>query len=128
MQFTSNLSSKVKRVMAAISFIGVSILSSAITTILAIFPLMGTRIELFRRFGEILLLDTVVAIVYTLTICSNCLVFFGPPLVEKRCKKILNAILTVVVTVVFYVVVVVVLYGLSRAGYYIPAPNGSSLF
>ena len=127
-QIVAGASVKVKRVMAAISFIGVSILSSAVTTILAILPLLGTRIQLFTRFGEILLLDTAVAILYTFIICGNCLAFFGPPLSQKVWKKVLNAVLTVSCTVGLYLLILLVLYIVSRTGHYIPAADGSSLF
>lgn len=119
---------RVKRVMTAISFIGVSILSSAITTILAILPLVGTHIKLFTRFGEILLLDTAVAIVYTLLICSNCLGFFGPPLNESRRRKVVNAVVTIFSVVGFYVLLLLVLFIASRCGVYIPSPQGGQLF
>lgn len=114
--------------MAAISFIGVSIFSSAITTILAILPLVGTQIQLFARFGEILLLDTAVAIVYTFIICGNCLAFFGPPMVETTRSKILNAVLTVSVTFGLYIAVTIVLVIASKSGVYIPSPQGGELF
>ena len=119
---------RVKRVMAAISFIGVSILSSAITTILAIFPLLATDIQLFTRFGEILLLDTAVAIVYTLVICSNCLALFGPPTSERKAWRILNAVLTISGTVVLYALVFLGLYVASKLGVYIPSPQGGQLY
>lgn len=129
MQLFAKVSVRVKRVVAAISFVGVSILSSAITTILAILPLLGTRIQLFHRFGEILVLDTFVAIVYTFIVCSNCLAFFGPPLSEKRWKKVLNAVLTVFGTIALYGLLFFVLFMLYRYGHhYIPAPDGTSLF
>ncbi len=114
--------------MAAISFIGVSILSSAITTILAILPLLGTEIQLFARFGEILLLSTAVAIIYTFIICSNCLGFFGPPMFERKITKIVNAALTISITMGFYVVVSIGLVIASRCGVYIPSPQGGELF
>lgn len=119
---------RVKRVAAAISFVGVSILSSAVTTILAIFPLLGTRIQLFTRFGQILILDTGVAIIYTFLICGNCLAFFGPPLSEKLWKKVVNAVVTISSTIGFYILVILALYGVHRQGGYIPAPDGTSLF
>lgn len=114
--------------MAAISFIGVSIFSSAITTIVAILPLVATQIQLFARFGQILLLDTAVAIVYTLIICSNCLGFFGPPLVEATWKKVLNAVLTISIAFGFYVAVTICLRVASHYGVYIPSPQGGELF
>lgn len=110
------------------SFIGVSIMSSAITTILAILPLLGTQIQLFTRFGQILLLDTAVAIVFTIIICGNCLAFFGPANQESRKKRLLNAVLTVVVTLGGYGLLFLGLYVASTRGVYIPSPQGKELF
>lgn len=115
--------------MAAISFIGVSILSSAVTTILAILPLLGTKIQLFKRFGEILLLDTAVAILYTLLICSNCLAFFGPPISENWKKKLANALSTIFGTMGVYALIFMALYVAHKYfDIYIPSPQGGQLF
>ena len=110
--------------MAAMSFIGVSIISSAITTILATLPMLGTQIQLFTRFGEILLLDTFVAIVYTMVFCSNFLGFIGP--VHSK-YRVLNAVLTIGSTFLFYGVLFLVLYGVSKR-VDIPSPDGGLLF
>jgi len=115
--------------MAVISSIGVSIFSSALTTIVAIFPLMFTQIQLFARFGQILVFDTVVAIVFTFFICANFLAFLGPAKEESRKKRLLNAVITISVTVVLYVVFFVILVIVSSAtGVKIPSPQGGNLF
>lgn len=115
--------------MAAISFIGVSIFSSALTTILAMLPLLGTKIQLFTRFGEILLLDTAVAILYTLLICSNCLALFGPPLGEGKLKRVLNAVFTIVCGFGIYLLAILGMYFASHFfGISIPSPDGGRLF
>ena len=106
------------------SFIGVSIISSAITTILATIPMLGAKIQLFTRFGEILLLDTLVAIIYTLVFCSNFLGFIGP--VNSK-RKTLNAVLTIVATLVGYATFFLVLYVISTR-VNIPSPSGGLLF
>lgn len=111
--------------MAAISFIGVSIISSALTTIIATMPLLGTEIRLFTRFGEILLLDTFVAIVYTFVFCSAFLSYWGP----KNSKfSVINAVLTISLTFVGYGVLFFALYVATLAGADIPTPSGGSLF
>ena len=117
-----------KRVMAAISFIGVSILSSAITTTLATFPLLFTQIQLFKRFGEILLLDTLVAIIYTLVFCSSFLGFWGPQTNKPSVWKTVNAVATVLFTLVGYTALILFVYIISVAGVDIPGPSGEPLF
>ena len=128
LQMTSGASVRVKKVMAAISFIGVSIIGSAVTTILAILPLLGTQLQLFTRFGQILLLDTTVAIIFTIIICSNLLAFFGPAKQESKRKRLLNAVLTVGVTLGVYGLLFLVLYVASACGVHVPSPQGKALF
>ena len=126
-QFTAGASPRVKRVMASISFIGVSIISSAITTIVAILPLLGTWIQLFTRFGLILLIETLVAIIYTLVFCSTFLALFGP-LKTSLAYRITNAVTTIVVTIGFYLLGLFGVYIATRVGVVIPGPDGSPLF
>lgn len=90
--------------MSAISFIGVSIISSALTTILATLPLLGAKILLFTRFGQILILDTAVAIIYTLVFCSTFLSLFGPTGRSSTTLRVVNAGVTILVTVVLMVI------------------------
>jgi PERQ amino acid-rich with GYF domain-containing protein len=104
-KFTHGASPRVQRVMSAISFIGVSILSSALTTFLATIPLLATQIRLLTRFGQILILDTVVAILYTLFFCSTFLSLFGPVGTSRSPWRILNAVLTITGTVVLMLII-----------------------
>lgn len=119
---------RVRRAAGAIAFTGVSIISSALTTILAILPLLATEIQLFARFGEILILDTLVTLLYSVVFCATFLSLWGP--VHSRCTRCswLNAILTISVTLGFYVLVVVVLRIVSLYGVEIPSPVGGALF
>ena len=126
-QFTAGASPRVKRVMASISFIGVSIISSAITTMVAIFPLLGTWIQLFTRFGLILLIETLVAIIYTLVFCSTFLALCGP-LKTSVANRVVNALVTILGTVGFYLVGLIGVYIATREGVVIPGPDGSPLF
>ena len=57
------------RALAAVSHIGVSITSSAITTIVAAIPLCLTVIRPFSKFGQIVTINTSISILYTLTAC-----------------------------------------------------------
>lgn len=119
---------RVKRAAVAIAFTGVSITSSAITTILATLPLLATEIQLFKRFGEILVLDTIVTLLYSIVFCATFLSLWGPG--HSRCTRYtwINGILTIVLTIGGYVVVIVVLRVLSLYGIEIPSPLGGSLF
>ena len=127
-KFAAGASIRVKRVMAAISFIGVSIISSAATTIIATLPMLVTTIQPFKRFGTILVLNTLMAILYTLVFCSNFLGLFGPKESKWSTKKILNAVLTITLTIAGYVLLLVALVIASRAGVNIPTPDGGALF
>ncbi len=122
-QFTQTASIRVKRVMSAISFIGVSILSSAITTIVATTPLLGTQIQLLARFGQILLLDTLIAIIYTLIFCSSFLGLIGPLTTKYSPGKIVNAVVTIVLALAVYGVIFLILYVLSKVNANIPGPD-----
>jgi len=128
MQFAAGASVRVKRVMAAISFIGVSIISSALTTIIATLPLLFTVIEPFKRFGAILVIDTLIAILYTLLFCSNFLSFLGPKDSKWSTGKLLNAVLTITLTLAGYALLIFALYISSLCGVNIPTADGGSLF
>ena len=108
-QFTHSATTRVKRVLSAISFIGVSILSSALTTFLATLPLLGAQILLFTRFAQILIVDTVVAILYTLIFCATFLSLFGPTgKATKTVYRLMNAAATIIGTIIVMIVLFVV--------------------
>lgn len=60
------------------SHIGVSIISSAITTILAAIPLCLAQIQVFAKFGLIVTVNTAISLFYTLTVTMAMLSIFGP--------------------------------------------------
>ncbi len=125
----SGASIRIKRVAASISFVGVSIVSSAITTILATIPLLFTTIELFTRFGQILLVNTFLAIIYTLVFCSTFLALFGPSGSKFTKARAINAGVTIVSAVIVYpVMLIVVLYILFSVGVPILKADGNPLF
>jgi uncharacterized membrane protein YgdD (TMEM256/DUF423 family) len=113
------------RTLVATSHIGVSITSSAVTTIVAAIPLTMTTIEPFSKFGQIVTINTTVSIFYTLTACVAFLSLAAPPRYVNSLRSTSIALLG---TVIFVATLVLALYIVSRCGIDIPAPNGENLF
>ncbi|OWF56167.1 protein dispatched homolog 3-like [Mizuhopecten yessoensis] len=113
------------RTKAAITHIGVSILSSALTTIVAAIPLTQTIIKPFAKFGQIVAINTSVSIVYSLTVCSAFLATIAPGYFIPTWKSHLKALAG---TVLVLGATVLSLYGAAKAGVFIPGPNGEALF
>ncbi|XP_074654150.1 protein dispatched homolog 3-like [Tubulanus polymorphus] len=113
------------RTKAAASHIGVSILSSAITTVVAAIPLTQTMIQPFAKFGQIVTMNTTVSILYTLTVCIAFLAIFAPANYTSSCK---SRVISILATGTVIGAFVLVLYVLSLCGVAIPGPSGESLF
>ena len=113
------------RTRQALTTIGVSILSSAITTMIAAIPLSCTTIQLFAKFGKIVAINTFVSILFTLTACSSFLSCFAPAKYRWNVKWLL--ISSFVVGGLFGGFILA-LYSLHRVGYTIPGPSGDTLF
>lgn len=113
------------RSLAAISHIGTAILSSAITTVVASIPLCLTTIQLFAKFGQILAINTVVSIFFTLTTCVALLRLIAPVRFRPSGLKTLKA-LFIVLTV--YGVGAAILFLINWKGVIIPGPSGKPLF
>ena len=114
------------RTRAAMSHIGVSILSSAVTTIVASIPLTQTIILPFSKFGQIVALNTTVSIVYSLTFCATFLALFGPARFTNGLRSTLVAVGATIV------IVGAAILGLFLSARYlhlhIPGPKGEDLF
>ena len=113
------------RSLAAVSHIGTAILSSAITTVVASIPLCLTTIQLFAKFGQILAINTVVSIFFTLTTCVALLRLIAPVRFRPSGLKTLKA-LFIVLTV--YGVGAAILFVINWKGVIIPGPSGKPLF
>ncbi|XP_052759901.1 protein dispatched homolog 3-like [Mya arenaria] len=113
------------RTKATFSHIGVSIISSALTTIIAAIPLTQTTIQPFAKFGQIIAINTSVCILYSLTLCVALLSTIAPPFYKPNWKSLVKAI---VGTAVVVGLAVLLMFVLSRFGVDIPGPNGGSLF
>ncbi|XP_031555495.1 protein dispatched homolog 3-like [Actinia tenebrosa] len=113
------------RTAAAVSHIGSSILSSAMTTIAASIPLCLTTIQLFSKFGQILAINTAVSIFYTLTFCMALLAVMAPSRFRRSLKSRLKALIGVAI---FMGLACLCMYIVSLKGTPIPGPGGSPLF
>ncbi|PIK42575.1 putative patched domain-containing protein 2 [Apostichopus japonicus] len=109
----------------AVSTIGVSILSSAITTITASIPLCFTTIQLFSKFGKIVAINTLVAIFYTLTVCTALLSTCAPSRYSWNKKWL---VLSLLILAVFFGGITGILYLLHLSGVPIPGPSSGTLF
>ncbi|XP_038061425.1 protein dispatched homolog 3-like [Patiria miniata] len=109
----------------SVSTIGVSILSSALTTIIASVPLCYTTIQLFAKFGKIVAMNTFVSILYTLTACTAFLSLAGPARYRWNVKWF---VFSALVLCCLIGLVVLILYVLHTSGMSIPGPSGNPLF
>ncbi|XP_022085461.1 protein dispatched homolog 3-like [Acanthaster planci] len=109
----------------SVSTIGVSILSSALTTVIATVPLCYTTIQLFAKFGKIVAMNTFVSILYTLTACTAFLSLAGPARYRWNLKWF---IFSAFVLCCLIGGVVGILYALHTTGVSIPGPSGNPLF
>ena len=125
MNFQDPSLSRQWRTKAAMSHIGVSVFSSAVTTIVAAIPLTQTIIQPFSKFGQIVAINTSVSIVYTLTVCAALLGTIAPPVFILKWKSVGKAFLGTIISVSLFVLL---LFALSKCGILIPDPNGKSLF
>ena len=120
-----NKSLRIQRTSKAVRHIGGAILSSALTTIVAAIPLTQTFIQPFSKFGYILLINTTVSMVMTLTLAVPMLATFGPAKYRGSMRAHLTA---TIITVVVIGLSVLGLYISTLLGVDIPGPSGSSLF
>lgn len=121
----SNNQARQWRTTSAIRHIGSSIISSALTTIMAAIPLTQTTIQPFAKFGAIVLINTSVSIVFTLTLCVALLTTFAPARFINTWK---SHVLAFVITAAVCGAVLLVMYIITTKGVFIPGPNGEPLF
>lgn len=114
-----------QRTSQAVRHIGVAILCSALTTIIAAVPLTQTYIQPFAKFGSILLINTTVSMVMTLTLAVALLATVGPARYRGGWKAHLIAFVAVNGVIGAGVLC---LFIASKAGFAIPGPSGKPLF
>ncbi|XP_054857889.1 protein dispatched homolog 3 [Eublepharis macularius] len=117
-------SSRQWRTIEAVRHVGVAIVSSAITTVIATVPLFFCIIAPFAKFGKIVALNTGISIVYTLTVSTALLSITGPAAFTRTRTSFLKALAGVLLTMVAGLCLCLVLL---RSGFKIPLPNGTVL-
>ncbi|XP_078095229.1 protein dispatched homolog 3 [Mustelus asterias] len=112
------------RTLAAVRHVGVAIVSSAITTVIATIPLFFCIITPFAKFGKIVALNTGISILYTLTVNTALLSILAPSDFYRSRRSFIKAVLGVVTIGGggFCICLVLVKLGIK-----IPLPNGSTL-
>ncbi|NXP40431.1 DISP3 protein, partial [Leiothrix lutea] len=112
------------RTMEAVRHVGVAIVSSAVTTVIATVPLFFCIIAPFAKFGKIVALNTGVSIVYTLTVSTALLSIMGPGTFTRSRTSCLKAVLGVLLAGLLGLCICL---ALLKSGFKIPLSNGTAL-
>ncbi|XP_024410592.2 protein dispatched homolog 3 [Desmodus rotundus] len=112
------------RTLEAVRHVGVAIVSSALTTVIATVPLFFCIIAPFAKFGKIVALNTGVSILYTLTVSTALLAIMAPGSFTRTRTSFLKALGAVLLAGALGLGACL---ALLQSGYKIPLPNGTSL-
>jgi len=114
------------RTRVAVTHIGSSVVSSAITTIAAALPLTQAILRPFSRFGEIVAINAAVSVTYSLTACVAFLAVAAPSKFVGGVKPsvIAFSVALLLVGLGTFIVYAIVHFG----GVHIPGPSGTDLF
>lgn len=112
------------RTLEAVRHVGVAIVSSALTTVIATVPLFFCIIAPFAKFGKIVALNTGVSILYTLTVSTALLGIMAPGSFTRTRTSFLKALGAVLLAGLLGLGACLLLLW---SGYKIPLPNGTSL-
>ncbi|NXK81867.1 DISP3 protein, partial [Amazona guildingii] len=112
------------RTVEAVRHVGVAIVSSAVTTVIATVPLFFCIIAPFAKFGKIVALNTGVSILYTLTVSTALLSIMGPSTFTRSRTSCLKAVVGVLLAGLLGLCICLVLL---KSGFKIPLPNGTAL-
>ncbi|KAB1268225.1 Protein dispatched-like protein 3 [Camelus dromedarius] len=112
------------RTLEAVRHVGVAIVSSALTTVIATVPLFFCIIAPFAKFGKIVALNTGISILYTLTVSTALLGIMAPGSFTRTRTSFLKALGAVLLAGVLGLGACLLLL---RSGYKIPLPSGTSL-
>ncbi|CAH2320554.1 patched domain-containing 2 isoform X2 [Pelobates cultripes] len=110
------------RASEAVRHVGVAIVSSAITTVIATIPLFFCIIAPFAKFGKIVALNTGISILYTLVVSTALLSIMGPSTFVRTRTSFLKAALAAAVSLAGCICVYITLL---KSGLNIPVLNGS---
>ncbi|XP_010220731.1 PREDICTED: patched domain-containing protein 2 isoform X4 [Tinamus guttatus] len=112
------------RTIEAVRHVGVAIVSSAVTTVIATVPLFFCIIAPFAKFGKIVALNTGVSILYTLTVSTALLSIMGPSTFVRSRTSCLKALAGVLLAGLLGLCICL---ALVKSGFKIPLPNGTAL-
>lgn len=112
------------RTIEAVRHVGVAIVSSAVTTVIATVPLFFCIIAPFAKFGKIVALNTGVSILYTLTVSTALLSIMGPGTFIRSRTSCLKAVVGVLLAGLLGLCICL---ALLKSGFKIPLPNGTAL-
>ncbi|XP_042551666.1 protein dispatched homolog 3 isoform X1 [Dipodomys spectabilis] len=112
------------RTLEAVRHVGVAIVSSALTTVVATVPLFFCIIAPFAKFGKIVALNTGVSILYTLTVSTALLAIMAPGSFTRSRTSFLKALGAVLLAGALGLGACL---ALLRSGYKIPLPSGAAL-
>jgi integral membrane sensor domain MASE1 len=113
------------RVKVNMKHVGVPIVSAALTTAVCGLVLSFGKLMMFKRFGQIILINTVVAIITTLTLEPALLAAMGLHHYHHTAKASVIGVLIMCVTFGF---LALIFFGMARGGNGIKGPSGSYLF
>lgn len=114
------------RTSLAVRHIGVAVVCSALTTVIAAVPLTKTSIQPFAKFGAILLLNTSVSVVMTLTLAVALLALFAPGRYQSSLRSHLIAL--AVAGTATGLAVLAIYIAVACFGVHVPGPSGDPLF
>jgi len=114
------------RTRVAVTHIGTSIVSSAVTTIAAAVPLTQAILLPFSRFGQIVAINAAVSVTYSLSAGVALLAVAAPPNFVARWR---SCAVAGVVALGIFGVATAILLAVARIGQvHIPGPSGTDLF
>lgn len=117
---------KAAQVVASMAQIGVPVFSSSVTTIGASFFLLFCDIQLFGRFGSVVMISTVVSVVFSLIVLPSLLVLFAPPPIMRPLW--MSLLWSLLVLTLLYLAIFGALASAVAAGVTIVGPSGQPIF
>ncbi|XP_069466032.1 protein dispatched homolog 3 isoform X2 [Ambystoma mexicanum] len=111
------------RALEAVKHVGVAIVSSAVTTVIATIPLFFCIIAPFAKFGKIVALNTGLSIMYTLTVSTAFLSILGPSHFTRSGTSFIKAVMGVLLTTAGGFCIYLVLL---KGGIEMPLPSNTS--